>query len=951
MKNLYLLFGLLFLCFTKTKAQNWWDWRINQSVYSNLVIDKENNFIIASGNDGTNRSLFKYNRDGLLQWKKNYIEDQSRNFEYGDGPINNQQETISVDDSGNIYTTNATFGDADNIVKLDANGNKIWGKRMSTFYPNARIRSFNTAMSNGEVYIAGSIIKGSNLYGSDTFYLGSFRMPVYSYMSVFFAKLDRNGNPLWVKLYTYRQGFIIFFPNFTSFIKVNNHVYATGDFCTASIDFDNFSISSGDGQHSGFLVQLSDINGTARWAKSIGPVSPTLLRNTGGATRYCYVFEGSNNNIILGGDDSYVTREYTAYPPLEINHPSTYLRTYDSSGNELLVKHFNNFYTQQFSKKGNDYYISAMGSLAKIDSAGNYIYQVSTPGSSTTAISPVDETVGATIYPGSNFCKVLFNSNKVSGWVFRDVNNNGIKDAAEKGIGDVLIGEAPNKYIAISNSDGYYECYVDSGSHTIAPLSDIRYNYYEPAAGYGTNFPGFGNITTDNNFAYTAVPGINDLEIVTTPVSTARPGFTSLYSVYVKNNGTENATGTAGIKLPIQSSFVADTNFTAPLNTSADSLTFAFTDLLPGEEKYFNFKCRLSASVRIGDLLTFYAAVMPADIDTVPSDNYDTLILTVRGSYDPNDKMVFPGSDLNIADKNKPLSYTIRFQNTGTDTAFNVHLVDTLPPELDIATLELVSNSHAYSVKIEKDHVLHFYFDAINLPDSFQNEVLSHGYIRFNIKPVVSVTAGSTILNNADIYFDYNKAVITNTTSTKYLSGTLAVVLKSFSAFKNNGMIDLSFSTETEINLLRFEIEKSNDGKLFKKMNSTDAKGFGANYSYTDKHPAGIINYYRIKLVFADGSFLYSHTEAVQMTTVKNSIVFPNPANDRLYFTATYNGGQSYRIYDAEGKLHFTGYSKVLQAGDITGINTSNLSPGMYYIEISNKAGTQTAKFFISSNR
>jgi len=61
------------------------------------------------------------------------------------------------------------------------------------------------------------------------------------------------------------------------------------------------------------------------------------------------------------------------------------------------------------------------------------------------------------------------------------------------------------------------------------------------------------------------------------------------------------------------------------------------------------------------------------------------------GAYDPNDKQSDPkgvGSDQYI-EANSELEYKIRFQNTGTDTAFTVVVRDTLPDELDVTTLAM----------------------------------------------------------------------------------------------------------------------------------------------------------------------------------------------------------------------------------------------------------------------
>jgi hypothetical protein len=62
--------------------------------------------------------------------------------------------------------------------------------------------------------------------------------------------------------------------------------------------------------------------------------------------------------------------------------------------------------------------------------------------------------------------------------------------------------------------------------------------------------------------------------------------------------------------------------------------------------------------------------------------------------------------------------------------------------------------------------VLTFTFANINLPDSNRNEPASHGYLKFSIAPLAAVAQGTRIENSADIFFDYNEPVRTNTAFT-----------------------------------------------------------------------------------------------------------------------------------------------------------------------------------------
>jgi len=135
------------------------------------------------------------------------------------------------------------------------------------------------------------------------------------------------------------------------------------------------------------------------------------------------------------------------------------------------------------------------------------------------------------------------------------------------------------------------------------------------------------------------------------------------------------------------------------------------------------------------------------------------------GSYDPNDKRGFPlgygDSGDNIALGTR-LDYNIRFQNTGTDTAFTVIIRDTMPESLDLATMKPGVASHPYTVTLDTHRVLTFVFEDILLPDSTTNLEASQGVVTFTIDHDISLRTGDVILNEAAIYFDFNEPIITN---------------------------------------------------------------------------------------------------------------------------------------------------------------------------------------------
>lgn len=145
--------------------------------------------------------------------------------------------------------------------------------------------------------------------------------------------------------------------------------------------------------------------------------------------------------------------------------------------------------------------------------------------------------------------------------------------------------------------------------------------------------------------------------------------------------------------------------------------------------------------------------------------NIDIDCQEVVSSFDPNDKQGFPaglGTEHSI-ERNTELTYLVRFQNTGTDTARLVLVRDTLSAWLDPATLRIGAASHPFVWHLEGAGVLSFVFEDIVLPDSNHNEPASHGFLQYRIRPKSTTPLGTRIENRAAIYFDFNPPVMTNT--------------------------------------------------------------------------------------------------------------------------------------------------------------------------------------------
>ena len=189
--------------------------------------------------------------------------------------------------------------------------------------------------------------------------------------------------------------------------------------------------------------------------------------------------------------------------------------------------------------------------------------------------------------------------------------------------------------------------------------------------------------------------------------------------------------------------------------------------------------------------------------------------------------------------------------------------------------------------------------------------------------------------------------------------GTLPLNLLSFSARKYNSSSSyLSWTTSDELNFDKFEIERSIDSRNWESVGTVKSFSFQRNndYSYLDK---GVYNgdgeqtfYYRLKLIDKDGSFRYSDVKFVTFDSEKVEMtLYPNPANDKVYFTLS--GFEKYSelhvdIFDISGKSVLNKKIEYKNANTLLLDNTHiNLKDGMYNVIISDKKGHQVYKKLI----
>ncbi len=244
----------------------------------------------------------------------------------------------------------------------------------------------------------------------------------------------------------------------------------------------------------------------------------------------------------------------------------------------------------------------------------------------------------------------------------------------------------------------------------------------------------------------------------------ARPGFSHSIGGSAVNN-TVQATGAVEVIMTIDPTLDLLSATPTPTTTAGNVFTWQVADLDYFGSQGFIIQTTVLVGTPLGTVLNHSISVSSANPDADLSDNTDLTTEVVVGSYDPNDKTAVTSSReseaLYFINEDEWIDYTIRFQNTGTAEALFVTITDTLPEDLDMTTFQMALASHAHEYSFKPGRVVEWFFDDINLPDSTSDEAGSHGFVKFRIRPVQPVLAGTVIENSANIYFDFNPPVIT----------------------------------------------------------------------------------------------------------------------------------------------------------------------------------------------
>ncbi|MBK7390139.1 MAG: T9SS type A sorting domain-containing protein [Bacteroidetes bacterium] len=347
----------------------------------------------------------------------------------------------------------------------------------------------------------------------------------------------------------------------------------------------------------------------------------------------------------------------------------------------------------------------------------------------------------------------------ITGTAFFDLNQNKIKDPSDPKLNLARFELLPDLTIAYSDTAGAFSFGSTNGLRELVPSNNLPgLTLFTDSSSYSLNVT--GNIS-GKDFGY--ISSLPDYSIDVKDLYLFPRCNTPQNIKFVVEN-TSNTPCDVIAWLITNSNMDYISSNIPPSSISNDTIYWTLSNLIP----YQSVTITARHLMPPGFATVFFTAGANSYNagGTLQFSDQEYWTQTAICAFDPNDKSVTPPGILaeNFTLMGDTLEYLIRFQNTGNDTAFNVVILDTLDNNLNFSTFELLDASHSLQTEIKNDGAIKFSFLNILLVDSVANEPESHGYIRYRIRGNSGLADSTEINNTAYIYFDYNTAIITNTT-------------------------------------------------------------------------------------------------------------------------------------------------------------------------------------------
>ncbi|MBX2980584.1 MAG: hypothetical protein KF905_14955, partial [Flavobacteriales bacterium] len=255
----------------------------------------------------------------------------------------------------------------------------------------------------------------------------------------------------------------------------------------------------------------------------------------------------------------------------------------------------------------------------------------------------------------------------VTGRAYMDYNLNCTRQTNEPYVPGGIVEVLPGPVYTVTDAQGLYSLALPTGSYTLQQQSDLL----------GEHCTGGPIPFTINGGQTTTVP-LPDTSSVPLDVQAmlasgaARPGFQFNYGITVRNL-TPAASGAASLTFTFDPTITYVSATPNPSSVSGNTITWNQAQLTAFQQRNYTVRFQVPPDVGLlGYELVATASVSTANTDGNLANNTATNLRTITGAYDPNDKLAYTSNgstEVWQLNEDEWIDYTIRFQNTGTDTA------------------------------------------------------------------------------------------------------------------------------------------------------------------------------------------------------------------------------------------------------------------------------------------
>ncbi len=222
-----------------------------------------------------------------------------------------------------------------------------------------------------------------------------------------------------------------------------------------------------------------------------------------------------------------------------------------------------------------------------------------------------------------------------------------------------------------------------------------------------------------------------------------------------------------------------------------------------------------------------------------------------------------------------------------------------------------------------------------------------------------SFSQGITGLTGSTTY--YTRSFMTSSLGTFYSvqssfttsAVAMPLTLVSFKAYQSGNNIQAEWKTSQEVNVDRFELEKSTDGTTFTRMATVPAKGKLTNdYMAMDAQPVKGNNFYRLKMIDIDATAKYSSVVRVGMNNGVSGVkIYPTVITNKTVVLEMQNqekGNYKLELYDLSGKLvHSQDVLNKENTGSQSLSLPGGLNAGTYYVRVKKDVIVYSGKLVI----